>query len=93
MTLDLPDDPVLREFSPEALRLELACALYARGRIGKFRGAELAGVDFFAFQGALGERGIFSSSEEMNPVILVACMWSFLSRAEVSIGLPRLCAR
>ena len=40
------------------MRLELACALHARGRIGKVAGAELAGVDFFAFQEALGERGI-----------------------------------
>ncbi len=39
------------------MRLELACALYARGRVGKIAAAELAGVDFFAFQRALAERG------------------------------------
>ncbi len=43
--------------SPEELRRELACALYARGRVGKIAAAELAGVDFFAFQRALAERG------------------------------------
>lgn len=57
MTLELPDTEG-KNFTPEELRLELACALYARGRLGKVRGAELAGVDFFTFQGALVERGI-----------------------------------
>jgi len=55
MTIELPDTP---NFSPDEARLELACALYARGRIGKVAGAEMAGVDFFSFQRALGERGI-----------------------------------
>jgi predicted HTH domain antitoxin len=45
--------------------LELACALYARGRIGKIEGAELAGVDFCLFQQALGERQIPAYTEEM----------------------------
>ena len=44
--------------TPEELRLELACALYARGKLTKVRGAELAGVDFFTFQQALKERRI-----------------------------------
>jgi predicted HTH domain antitoxin len=65
MTLELPDTPTMRKLSPEDLRLELACALYARGKIGKVGGAELAGVDFFAFQGALGERRIESYTQEM----------------------------
>jgi predicted HTH domain antitoxin len=47
------------------IRLELACALYGRGRLGKVAGAELAGVDFFAFQKALGERRIESCTQEM----------------------------
>ena len=58
MTLTLPDSSVTARITPEELKLELACALYARGKIGKIAGAELAGVDFFAFQHALGERGI-----------------------------------
>jgi len=49
----------------QELRLELACALYARGRIGKIAGAQLAGLDFFTFQGALGERGLSSYSLDM----------------------------
>ena len=65
MQLELPDSPATRELPPEALRLELACALYARGKIGKTAGAELAGVDFFTFQGALNERGIGLYTQEM----------------------------
>src|SRR5881227_1816010 len=41
MTLELPDAET-RNLTPEELRLELACALYARGRIGKVGGANLA---------------------------------------------------
>jgi predicted HTH domain antitoxin len=62
MTLQLPDNPAFEEAE---LRLELACALYARGKIGKVSAAEFAGVDFFTFQRALGERRISFYSEEM----------------------------
>lgn len=58
MTLELPEISSLRRFSADDLRLELACALYARGRISAVAGAELAGLDLFAFQGALREREI-----------------------------------
>jgi predicted HTH domain antitoxin len=58
MTLSLPDDPALRLISAGELRLELACALYARGRISSVAGARLAGTDLVSFQGALVERGI-----------------------------------
>jgi predicted HTH domain antitoxin len=65
MTLELPDTPATRDLTPDELRLELACALYARGRIGKAGGAELAGVDFFTFQQALGDRAIESYTPAM----------------------------
>jgi len=61
----MPDSPATARFTPEELRLELACALYARGRIGKVAGADLAGVDFFTFQRALGERRIESYTQQM----------------------------
>lgn len=64
MTLELPDADN-QSFTPEELCLELACALYARGRVGKVRGAEIAGVDFFAFQRALGERAIPTYTTDM----------------------------
>ena len=63
--IELPDLPLNERLTPEEVRLELACALYARGRIGKVRGAELAGVDIFAFQKALEERSIPLYTEEM----------------------------
>ena len=65
MTITLPDLPEIANLPPGALRLELACALYARGRIGKIAAAEMAGVDFFIFQHALEERGIPLYTEEM----------------------------
>ena len=66
MTLTLPDDPALDSITGDEMLLELACALYARGRLGKVRGAALAGVDFVAFQGALSERGLIYSSEMLD---------------------------
>ena len=65
MTLELADIPMSERLSERELKLELACALYARGKIGKIAGAELAEVDFFAFQGALAERGIALYTAEM----------------------------
>ncbi len=65
MTIELPDEVLQDSLTPQELRMELACALYARGRIGKVAGSRLAGVDFFEFQRALGERGIPLYSEEM----------------------------
>ncbi len=65
MTIELPALSDGGRFTPEELRLELACALYARGRVGKIEGAELAGVDFFMFQKALGDRQIPAYTDEM----------------------------
>ena len=57
MTLELPEIETTN-LTPAELRLELACALYARGRISAVTGSHLAGVDLISFQGALKERGI-----------------------------------
>lgn len=65
MTLTLPDDPSLGQFTSAELRIELACALFARGKIGKARAAALAGVDLIAFQRALGEREVESYTAAM----------------------------
>ena len=65
MTITLPDMPETALLSGDDVRLELACALYARERIGKVRAAELGGVDFFTFQKALEERGIPLYTEQM----------------------------
>lgn len=58
MTLELPEISAIRRFSADDLRLELACALYARGRISAVTGADLSGCDLVTFQAALREREI-----------------------------------
>lgn len=65
MRIELPDMPETERLTPQEIRLELACALYARGRIGKVAGVELSGVDFTAFQQALAERDISLYTEDM----------------------------
>lgn len=65
MTIELPDIEAVEKLTPSELRLELACALYQRGHLGKIGAAEFAGVDFFEFQRALGQRGIASYTVEM----------------------------
>ncbi len=65
MTIEIPEIDAVCRLAPEELRLELACALYARGLVGKVAGAELAGIDIFGFQRSLGERGIASYTEQM----------------------------
>ena len=65
MPITLPDIPDAPQLAPAEVRLELGCALYARGRVGKIAAAELAGVDFFSFQRALEERGIPLHTEQM----------------------------
>lgn len=64
MNLSLPDLPATARMTEAELRLELACALYAQGKVTKMSGAELAGVDFFSFQKALGQRGISTYTVE-----------------------------
>ena len=41
MTIELPDIPAGEPLTPQEVRLELACALYARRRIGKVAAAQL----------------------------------------------------
>ena len=64
MTLNLPDIPAATRLTEAELKLELACALHGQGKVTKVSGAELAGVDFFTFQKALGERRISTYSVE-----------------------------
>jgi predicted HTH domain antitoxin len=65
MTIELPDVPAGDRLTPEEIRLELACALYARGRIGKVAATEMSGFDFFNFQRALSERGVPLYTQQM----------------------------
>ena len=52
----LSDQAVQRRQSPGELRIELACARFARGKLGKARGAEVPGVELISFHRALGAR-------------------------------------
>jgi len=62
--IELPDESASQP--PQGLScLDLACELYARERVGKVAGSQLAGVDFFTFQRALAERHIPSYTETM----------------------------
>lgn len=65
MTIELPDVPANERLTPEEVRLELACALYARGRIGKVAATQMSGVDFFTFQRALSQRAVPLYTEQM----------------------------
>jgi len=64
MKIELPDLPATEHMTPDELRLELACALFAQHKISVVTGAHLAGVDFFSFQRALGERKIDIVTEQ-----------------------------
>lgn len=65
MILTLPDDPALAEFAESDIRLDLACALYAAGRISRSVAARMAGMEHLAFDEELFQRRIPSYTEEM----------------------------
>jgi predicted HTH domain antitoxin len=65
MILILPDDPALAEFAESDIRLDLACALYAAGRISRAVAARMAGMERLAFDEELFQRRIPSYTEEM----------------------------
>ena len=65
MTLTLLDDPALAEFAESDIRLDLACALYAAGRISRGVAARMAGMDRVALDEELFQRRIPSYTEEM----------------------------
>jgi predicted HTH domain antitoxin len=57
VTLELPEIEKT-QLSEAEIRLELACALYARGKVTAVTGSHISSVDLITFQGALKERGI-----------------------------------
>lgn len=65
MTIEFPTLPNSGRLMAEELRLELACALYSRGPIGKVEGSKMAGTEIFTFQKSLGGRQISAYPEEM----------------------------
>lgn len=65
MTLTLPDDLAMEQFSDAKLRLDLACGLFAAGSVSRGIAARLATVDRAAFDEALFARGISSYTSDM----------------------------
>ena len=77
MTITLPDDPTLKRMDEAQLKLDLACGMFAAGRISRGVGARIAGVDRAAFDEALFVRHIPSYTSEMLDQDLAA--WQKMS--------------
>jgi predicted HTH domain antitoxin len=65
MTITLPDDPTLLSLDEARVRLEVACGLFASGRISRGVGARIAGLDRATFDEALFVRHIASYTSGM----------------------------
>jgi predicted HTH domain antitoxin len=65
MTITLPDDPALLHLDEAQLRLDLACGLFAAGRVSRSVCARIAGLGSFEFDEELFRRKIPSFTEEM----------------------------
>jgi len=65
MTVTLPDDPALLHLDENQLRLDIACSLFAAGRISRGVAARIAGFDSFAFDEELFRRKIPTWTVEM----------------------------
>ncbi|MCH7226686.1 UPF0175 family protein [Haloferula sp. A504] len=65
MILTLPDDPALLNLGDDVLRLDLACGLYAAGRVSRGVACRIAGMDRETFDQELIRRRIPSYTEEM----------------------------
>jgi predicted HTH domain antitoxin len=77
MTLTLPDDPALADLTESEIRLDLACALFAAGRISRTVAARMAGMERFDFDRELVARRIPSYTEEMLEEDLATLMKTF----------------
>ena len=75
VTLEVPEELLAEVFHvpaadvPRHVRIELACALYAQGRLSLGKAAELAELDRFQMGQELGRRNI---SRHYNPEDLKA---------------------
>lgn len=65
MTLTLPDDPALESIPETELQLDLACGLYASGRVSRNVAARIAGVDRATFDESLFVRNIATFTSAM----------------------------
>ncbi len=65
MTITLPDDPALLHLDEAQLKLDLACGLFAAGRISRGVAARIAGLGSLPFDEELFRRKIPTFTEEM----------------------------
>ena len=65
MTVTLPDDPALLRLDEGQLKLEIACALFASGRVSRGVARRIAGLDSLAFDEELFRRKIPTWTVEM----------------------------
>lgn len=65
MILTLPDDPALADMSESQLRLDLACGLYAAGRVTRTVACRVAAMERHDFDQELVRRKISGISDEM----------------------------
>ena len=72
MTITLPDDPALLHPGEAQLRLDIACSLFAAGRISRGVAARIAGLGSLPFDEELFRRKIPSFTEEMREQDLAA---------------------
>jgi predicted HTH domain antitoxin len=65
VTITLPDDPALLHLSEAQPRVDLACSVFAAGRVSRGVTARIAGLDSLTFDEELFHRKIPSFTEEM----------------------------
>ena len=65
MTITLPDDPALERLDEALVRLDLACGMFAAGRVSRGIAARIAGLEPLAFDEELFRRRIPTFTEEM----------------------------
>lgn len=65
MTITLPDDPALQRLDESQIRLDLACGMFANGRVSRGIAARIAGLESRAFDEELFRRKIPSFTEAM----------------------------
>jgi predicted HTH domain antitoxin len=65
MTITLPDDPALLNLDENQLRVDIACTLFAAGRVSRSIAARIAGLDPLPFDEELFQRKIPSYTSEM----------------------------
>ena len=79
MTVTLPDDPALLHLDENQLRVDIACSLFAAGRISRSVAARIAGLESLPFDEELFRRKIPSYTSEMLDQDLAA--WGEMSGA------------